>query len=424
MKRLLSLLLALLLLCGCGGTVSRNAPSVYRVISPEYRTHGSLLLAESVQLQDGEDELQAVLRALGGASADSRVYNPLSGISVLDCRTRDNLAILSLSEEYLALDGYAKTLADACCAMSLCSLSGIDRVSIAVGNIVITSGLTEEDIYQESDEALPANRQVCLYFTDDSGEKLIPEYRSISSDSSERYVVEELIRAGNGRTSPLPQGTELLGVTRKGQSCTLNLSKEFLENKPESATGELITLYALVNSLATLGSISEVSITVEGKSVERYVNLSLSSPLSPLPFIPIDDLPRQTGFCKLYFASGDSLVGIPCVAETGSALKQNLLDYLMGSGNTGIYSSLFSEMDELQHISTVSGVCRITVSRSFFERRSPDKALLALDALALTLLELEDVGSVVVSYPDGSTPKMPGIDLSRPILNIDADILK
>ena len=96
----------------------------------------------------------------------------------------------------------------------------------------------------------------------------------------------------------------------------------------------------------------------------------------------------------------------------------------MGSGNTGIYSSLFSEMDELQHISTVSGVCRITVSRSFFERRSPDKALLALDALALTLLELEDVGSVVVSYPDGSTPKMPGIDLSRPILNIDADILK
>jgi len=413
MKRFLSLILALLLLCGCGSSPSQASPKVYRVISPEYRTHGSLLMAESVHLQSGEDELQAVLRALGGSAADSRVYNPLGDVDIVDCTTRDSLAILELSDKYLELDGYNKTLADACCALSLCSLSGIDRVSIAVGNIIITSGLTEDDIYQESDETNPVNRQVCLYFTDDSGETLIPEYRSISSDSSERYVVEELIRAGDGRVSPLPPGTELLGVTRKGQSCTLNLSKEFLENRPDTATGELITLYSLVNSLATLGSISEVSITVEGETIERYVNLPLSSPLSPLPFIPIDDLPRETNFCKLYFSSGNSLIGLPCVTESGQYLKQRLLNYLMDSGNLGMYNNLFSKADELQHISTVSGVCRITVSRSFFERRSPDKAALALDALALTLLELEDVGSVVVSYPDGSTPKLPDIDLSR-----------
>jgi len=424
MKKLLSMLLILCLLAGCAAAPEDNSPQVYRVTSPEYRTHGSLLMAEKVSLRNDETHLDALIRALSGAVTDTRVYNPLSGITLIGCEVRDNLAVLTLSDEYNKLSAYDKTLVDACCTLSLCSVSGIDRVSIAAGNTIVTAGLTAGDMYLSAEDDSRGSRNVCLYYTDKSGENLVPVYRTISTDSAERYVVAELLKAPSDLTSPLPEGTELLGVTRKGRSCTLNLSHEFLDNRPNSAQGELISLYALVNSLATLGSISEVSITVEGEAVERYVNLSLANPLSPLSLMPIEELGRQTLSCRIYLSHGESLVAVPCVVENSSLLKQDLLNHLMGSGNIGIYTSLFSKNDELQHIRTTSGVCRITVSRSFFERRSPDNARLALNALALTLLELEDVGSLVVTYPDGSTPRLPGMDLSQPILSIDADILK
>ncbi len=426
MKRSLSLLLVfLLLLSGCFAAQNSSSLCVYRVIAPEYQTTGSLVHAETVYPAETESPLSALLRALQTDSQDARAYNPLSGIRILDCTVADGTATLFLSEEYLHRSGMDKTLCDACCTLTLCALPDIDRLSISVSDEIITQNLTLSDISTDLVGSETGERQVCLYYTDASATHFIPESRFLtlsSSERSERYVIEELLRPSAGVHSPLPQGTELLGVTRKGRSCTINLSAEFLENRPQTAVGELIAVYSLVNSLASLGSIGEVLITVEGESVDRYVYLSLSSPLTPLNFL--SDTGNENVSLRLYMSAGGKLFGAPCIPAYGTDPKQALLDELMNAQSFGGYENLFSSDDELHHLNTISGVCRVTLSRSFFERRTGKSASLALDALTLTLLSFDDINSVLVTYPNGEIPRLPDRDLSRPLLQISAEILE
>ena len=420
MKKLICFILCLAFMAGCAPSSEEGSLRVYRVIKPEYLTTGPVLRSEPVTPGNGQTELDALLDALNSASTDDRVYNPLAGIKVLGCVLRDNLAVLEMDESYAEMTGLEKTLADSCCVLTLCSLENIDRVSIAAGDIVLSVGLSADDMYLDTDESGSSRQQICLYYTDDTAEHFLPVYRSLAAgagDGAERYIVEQLLSPEKGYASPLPEGTELLGVTRKGRTCTLNLSKEFLENKPDSASGEIMTVYSLVNSLASLGNISGVLITVEGESISDYVNLSLATPISPLPFLPDEHFaPDNLEQGKLYYGAGSALIGVPCVLGNTTSTEQAVLDHLMTADSFGGYTSLFSEGDELQHLSSSHGVARVSVSRSFFERRSPEKAELALDALTLSLLELPDVASVIVSYPDGSTPKLPGRNMAMPLL--------
>ena len=91
------------------------------------------------------------------------------------------------------------------------------------------------------------------------------------------------------------------------------------------------------------------------------------------------------------------------------------MDKLMSSKDFGSYKSLFSLSDRLSHSGTDHGICTVTISRSFFERRSPKESALAIDALCLTLIELDDVSAVRIRYSDGSVPLAPLRDLSEPI---------
>ena len=425
MKKFLSLILLLSLLIGCAPKKNDAGLQVYRVISPEYQTMGQVLRTERVYPKSGQSDVDALIAALDTGCSDERAYNPLQDIAILDYELRDKLLILELDSGYGKLQGLSKTLADACCTLTLCALPEIDRVSIASEGIVLTVGLNPQDMLLESDESRSTHKDVSLFYMDEGGSRLIADRRSLSADSTgtaERYIVKELLRPRQGFVSPLPQGTELLGVTRKGQLCTLNLSREFLENLPDTATGEIAAVYSLVNSLATLGGISSVALTVEGESITDYLNLSLNNPIAPLPFLPGDLGSGESSGGKLYFAMGGELFGVPCIVSSLGA-QQAVLDHLMEYGGFGPYESLFTENDELRHLSTSQGVARISISRSFFERRSPEQAALALDALTLSLIELNEVSSVIVSYPDGTVPKLPQRDLAKPILP-KAEILK
>jgi hypothetical protein len=428
LKKALCLFMSLLLLLpGCVSGGSGDALSVYRVISPEYQTAGQLLCSEQVFAEENERPLDTLLRALASSGNDERAYNPLAGIAIKSCVVRDGLASLVLDEAYLELSGMDKTLCDACCVLTLCALPDIDRVSLTAGDRPAGESLAASDIYTDVTGDESGRRQVCLYYADPESDRFIPEYRELSvstGERSERYVVEELLSPPAGLRSPLPEGTELLGVTRKGRACTINLSKEFLENRPATASGEILAVYGLVNSLATLGSISSVQISVEGERVDNYVNLSLSNSIAPLDFLPVLGSSAGVTQAQLYFASNGALFGAPCPLDAAAALEQALLNSLMHASDFGCYENLFSTDDALTHSSTRYGVCHITVSRSFFERRTPQRASLALDALALSLLSLEDVASVLVTYPDGSVPRLPGRDLSRPLLPQDTEIIK
>lgn len=99
--------------------------------------------------------------------------------------------------------------------------------------------------------------QATLYFADENFNHLVKEYRTLKSirnapKMSER-LIRELIKGPEAKgIRTLPEQTRLLSATvnREGLA-TLNFSKEFTQLHPGGSSTEIMTVYAIVNTLTT-----------------------------------------------------------------------------------------------------------------------------------------------------------------------------
>ncbi len=426
MKKLIFLIFMCVFLCACGDDSEENSVSVYRVYSEEHQVNGELLVKEPVVLE--ENDINTVLYALSQSPTDVRAYNPLGEIDEISGTVSDGTATVILSADFNELDDFDKTLSCAVLTLSICSLPEVERVDVLVGETVFASELVTADMLLYDTTIDPSRLDISLYFSNESGDMLIPEYRTLSIDENsqpERYIIEELLSPSeeSGLKSPIPEGTELLGIASEGKSCTINFSSEFLINKPKTATGEIITIYSIVNSLTFLSNVSEVIITVEGETIDKYVNLSLSAPLTKLSLISATD-GRESYFAKLYFAYGEALFGVPSIINSTADNAQAVLDKLMLAPSFGSYTSLFTSSDELNHVETLFGTCTVSVSRSFFESRTENEVSLAVDAIVKTLVDLEEVNAVELVYSNGNSPIMEELELDKILLDAKAEIIE
>ena len=425
MRRITAFLLALAICLGAGCASGGGTVSVCRVLAEEYQTDGRLVEYERVAVREGETELDAAVRALNGGAESARLTNPVSGPGILSCTVSDGTAVVELGGDYARLGGMDQTLIEACCTLTLCALEDVERVSIYCSGKAVAVALTADDMMTEGADTEFYRRELFLYYSD--GENLVADRRSLSvygSEQAERFAVEELLRAPEGLNSVIPEGTGLLGVTRKGRACTINLSSDFLEKRADTATGQFMAAAALVSSLASLGGISEVLINVDGETAGDYGPLNLSEPLAAFSFICAPEDWEETAAGRLYFEWDGALFGAPCLLPVHDGAEQAVLDALSSAESFGSCRALFSPADELTHAGTENGVCTVTVSRGFFESRMGAELDLALDALTLSLLNLDSVNSVRLRYADGEVPVTPGRDLSVPLIQIKSSIIQ
>ena len=107
--------------------------------------------------------------------------------------------------------------------------------------------------------------EIVLYFSDGTGEYLVPESRKVIYNINtpiERTVVEELIHGPEteGLKPVILPTTRLISVSTADSVCYLNFNDDFLTAVPD--VKDYIPLYAIVNSLSELPSISKVQIMV------------------------------------------------------------------------------------------------------------------------------------------------------------------
>ena len=120
-------------------------------------------------------------------------------------------------------------------------------------------GISDINAYEKS--------QIKLFFTDETGERLVTENREVVhsiNTSLERVIVEELIKgpAMTGHHRTLPEDTGLLNVSLNENICYINFDAAFLNNTLE--VKEYIPVYSIVNSLSEISTVSKVQITVNG----------------------------------------------------------------------------------------------------------------------------------------------------------------
>lgn len=123
--------------------------------------------------------------------------------------------------------------------------------------------------------------EVNLYFSDSQAMYLVPEKRKIpQTPSLARQVVVELIKGPeNSDLYPtIPEGTQINEVYIADDIAYIDLSEEIFKNHPGGSSGELMTVYSIVNTLTEIPPIRGVQILVGGnetKSLAGHIDISM-----------------------------------------------------------------------------------------------------------------------------------------------------
>ena len=149
--------------------------------------------------------------------------------------------------------------------------------------------ITKEVPYKEEEikevEPLPIEEmvEVNLYFSDSQAMYLIPEKRKISQiPSIVRQAVNELIKGPENSDfyRTIPEGTQVNEVYIADDIVYIDLSEEIFKNHPGGSSGELMTVYSIVNTLTEIPPIKGVQILVEGNEMKSLVgHIDISMPL-------------------------------------------------------------------------------------------------------------------------------------------------
>ena len=149
--------------------------------------------------------------------------------------------------------------------------------------------ITKEVPYKEEErkevQPVPTEEmiEVNLYFSDSQAMYLVPEKRKISQiPSLARQAVIELIKGPeNSDLYPtIPEGTQINEVYIADDIVYIDLSEEIFKNHPGGSSGELMTVYSIVNTLTEIPPIKGVQILVGGNEMNSLVgHIDISMPL-------------------------------------------------------------------------------------------------------------------------------------------------
>ena len=293
-NRILCLLLALALtLSGCAAAAATareedNCQLYYLVRDLEKTAGGDALGTERSALpKESDDTLQtqveALMNALLAGPGDGGLASPFpEGTRLLGVELRGSHAKVDLSSHYRSLSGISLTLADYCITLTLTQLSAVRSVSILVRGQELSyrdsQRFRPRDVLLSSTEDVVAAVDVTLYAIDPQG-KLSPVERTLDlyEGDTQAEVLAAALRDGpwdRDWRSALPEWFTVQSVWLDDGVCYANLLSSAVPEGADPAEADL-ALRALQDSLASLDSVREVRILVNGELAERYAGVRL-----------------------------------------------------------------------------------------------------------------------------------------------------
>ncbi len=127
-------------------------------------------------------------------------------------------------------------------------------------------------------------KTVNLYFSTKDAMYLESENRTIKGKNLYKEAVNAVIEGptDSDLSKTVPKETKILNVSKNNDTIQVDFSKEIIENHWGGSTGERLTVYSIVNTLAQFDEIADVKFLIEGKEVDTLVgHMDLSRPLKP-----------------------------------------------------------------------------------------------------------------------------------------------
>ena len=279
MRRLLAVLAALILLAGCSGNGETEAPSEYFMYYLSLEANKVVENAYEPEASSGDEMIQEFVDRLN-ETPEGEDYQRLMPKDVkIDSYSReDSTLILTIGGDYEQMERPREVLVRVGLVRVFTQISGVDRVQIvtengelkdSAGNVI--GAMTRESFVENAGSEINNYQYttLTLYFANETGDKLVPETRSVYYSTSvplERVVVEQLVKgpAEEGHYAVLPSDTNILSVTTSENIAYVNFDNTFM-NGTMSVVQE-IPIYALVNSITTNCPVQRVQFSIDGES--------------------------------------------------------------------------------------------------------------------------------------------------------------
>lgn len=279
MRRLLVVLAALILLTGCSGNGETEAPSEYFMYYLSLEANKVVENAYEPEASSGDEMIQEFVDRLN-ETPEGEDYQRLmpKDVKIDSYSLEDSTLILTIGGDYEQMERPREVLVRVGLVRAFTQISGVDRVQIvtengelkdSAGNVI--GAMTRESFVENAGSEINNYQYttLTLYFANETGDKLVPETRSVYYSTSvplERVVVEQLVKgpAEEGHYAVLPSDTNILSVTTSENIAYVNFDNTFM-NGTMSVVQE-IPIYALVNSITTNCPVQRVQFSIDGES--------------------------------------------------------------------------------------------------------------------------------------------------------------
>lgn len=279
MRRLLAVLAALILLTGCSGNGETEAPSEYFMYYLSLEANKVVENACEPEASSGDEMIQEFVDRLN-ETPEGEDYQRLmpKDVKIDSYSLEDSTLILTIGGDYEQMERPREVLVRVGLVRAFTQISGVDRVQIvtengelkdSAGNVI--GAMTRESFVENAGSEINNYQYttLTLYFANETGDKLVPETRSVYYSTSvplERVVVEQLVKgpAEEGHYAVLPSDTNILSVTTSENIAYVNFDNTFM-NGTVNVLQE-IPIYALVNSITTNCPVQRVQFSIDGES--------------------------------------------------------------------------------------------------------------------------------------------------------------
>ncbi|MDO5539146.1 MAG: GerMN domain-containing protein [Eubacteriales bacterium] len=280
-KKERTLLLVLFLICaltGCGRKTGDTAGyQVYFSNSEASKLVSHTHVSQKTEPTAVLEELFAQMRLPYAAEEEKSLLPEKVEIDKFDLM--DGQLTITFNDEYRNMDNVSEILLRAGIVMMATQVNDVRTVVFHIGDSVLKDssgepvGAMTSNMFINNPVGINSYQyaSLTLYFSNKAGDKIVREMRNVhySSNTTLEKVLMEQLQKGpmNERLRPvLSSNVRVLDVKVDKKTCIVNLSKEFLEQKPETSMSPEVEVFSIVNSLCDMLNVDRVQFQIEGNS--------------------------------------------------------------------------------------------------------------------------------------------------------------
>ncbi len=267
----------------------------------------------------------------------------------------------------------------------------------------VTEGTADENSEEEDVDSATNEKtiKVSLFFPTNDNSALKIEEREIRVEDGAILKASVLALAEGPKTAglrnPIPEGTELLGISIKDKVAVVDFSEEFLHT---SGLEEVTARLSVVNTLTQINGIEKVRLHIEG---EDMIGPS-GEPLGDMEPAALNadgtPVPGEIITVTLYFSDSQAmyLVGEKrdVIVNEGEKPETVVIRELLKGPKTDDLWDAIPEGTKLLSVNTKDGLCTIDLSNEFVDNSPGGTASerMAIYSVVNSLTSLDKVNKV------------------------------